>query len=103
MSDDFTEVDVFEAAKRCGIRRASWIGDWFTSWSPRNDNCNAEGNWAHWVNLAKFILSHPATEVVDKEAYNPTLAVDRSMHTDCVTLSDEQLAKWFPAEEGDTP
>lgn len=56
-------------AKRCAIVWTPWMGDWFTSYSPRNDNTNAEGTWDHWVSLALSILQHPMTEVVRPEAH----------------------------------
>ena len=50
------------AAKRLGIQMPVWMGgDWFTSWSPRNSNNNAEGQWCQWVHLARLILAHPLT------------------------------------------
>lgn len=64
MSDtDWDEhyVPGIKAAKRCTIRRTGWMGDWFTSYSPRNSNNNAEGPWAHWMQLSLSILQHPAT------------------------------------------
>lgn len=93
------ERSIFRAAKRCGIRQCEWMknGDWFISWSPRNDNSNSEGTWAHWVNLARFILSHPATEIVDKEAYIPELKADISMYTGGALLSEEQVKELFPS------
>ena len=54
-------VSGIRGAKRCSILRPGWMGDWFTSYSPRNSNSNAEGPWAHWVQLALGILQHPAT------------------------------------------
>ena len=49
-----------EAAKRCGIEQCEWMPGWFTSWSPRNDNQNAEGVWSDWVTLAQDILEADA-------------------------------------------
>jgi hypothetical protein len=98
MSDDYGEIEIFEAGKRCGIRRAEWMGDWFMSWSPRNDNEYAEGQWAHWVNLAKFILSHPATEIVDRGAFSPNLKADPEMYTEGKQLTQEQIQTFFPID-----
>ena len=93
---------IFNAAKRCGIQRChDFENDWFSSWSPRNGNTNAEGIWAHWVNLAKFILSHPATEIVDPESYRPELKPDSSMYTGGTELSEEQINQLFPSTETD--
>ena len=43
--------------KRLGIQRSDWLPGWFVPWSPRNDNQNAEGPWAHWVQLAREIIA----------------------------------------------
>ncbi len=59
--NDYEERPVIQAAKRCGVQWCPWMGDWFTSWSPRNDNRNAEGTWEDWVTLAKAILAHELT------------------------------------------
>lgn len=67
--NDFEEVPVISAAKRCGVQWAPWMGDWFTSWSPRNDNSNAEGSWEHWTELAIRILQHEATAIVRPDAH----------------------------------
>lgn len=52
-----------EAAKRCGIEECEWMPGWFTSWSPRNDNQNAEGVWSDWVALAHEILEADAAAI----------------------------------------
>ncbi len=96
--EDYEEQGIFRAGKRCGIRRASWMGDWFTSWSPRNDNGNAEGQWAHWANLAAYILSHPATQQVAPHLYTPTLKADAGMYTEGDVLTDDQIKAFFPTE-----
>lgn len=57
------------ATKRASIVWTPWMGDWFTSHSPRNGNCNAEGSWGHWVQVALSILQHPATELVRPDVH----------------------------------
>ena len=52
------------AAKRLGVQWAPWMGDWFTSYSPRNDTTHAEGPWEHWVTVAQLILNDPLAELV---------------------------------------
>jgi hypothetical protein len=98
---DYEEKEIFAAAKRCGIRRCPWMtdGDWFTSWSPRNSNSNAEGTWAHWVNLAAFILSHPATKEVNPEMFRPDLKADPSMYNGGKGLTVEQVQTIFATRE----
>jgi hypothetical protein len=69
----YEEQAVHEAAKRCGVQWSPWMGDWFTSWSPRNDNSNAEGTWDHWVDLALKILADPLTALVRPDVHDPSL------------------------------
>lgn len=68
-AEDFEELSAVQAGKRCGVQWTPWMGDWFTSWSPRNDNNNAEGPWDHWVDLAVRILRDPLTAKVRPEAH----------------------------------
>jgi hypothetical protein len=63
----YDEVHVHGSGKRCGVQWTPWMGDWFTSWSPRNYNSHAEGPWAHWVELALAILRDPMTEHIRPE------------------------------------
>ena len=65
---DYEEVSLHSGGKRCGVQWAPWMGDWFTSWSPRNSNNHSEGPWAHWVDLALKILQDPMTELIRPEA-----------------------------------
>lgn len=66
---DYIEIRAIQAGKRCGVQHDPWMGDWFTSWSPRNGNSNAEGPWEHWVDLAVKILRDPMTAIVRPEAH----------------------------------
>ncbi|MCW1431359.1 hypothetical protein [Novosphingobium sp. JCM 18896] len=54
--------------RRCGVEKSAWLDGWFISWSPRNDNQNAEGPWEDWVSLAKAILA------ADEAARTPTVS-----------------------------
>jgi hypothetical protein len=65
----FEEEDVSAAGKRCAVQWTPWMGDWFTSSSPRNGNTNAEGPWDHWVDLALHILADPMTKLVRPEVF----------------------------------
>lgn len=67
--NDYEEVSVINAGKRCGVQWQPWMDDWFTSWSPRNSNNNAEGPWDHWVDLAIQILQDPMTAIVRPDAF----------------------------------
>lgn len=65
----YEEQEVFDAGKRCGVQWTPWMGDWFSSWSPRNGNSNAEGPWDHFVDLAIGILRDPMTRIVRPGAH----------------------------------
>lgn len=97
---DFTDVPVHSAGKRCGAQWAPWMGDFFTSWSPRNSNTNAEGPWDHWVDLALMILKDPMTAKVRPEAHAAVAAVqERGFYTETgVDLSYDDLAERFAAD-----
>jgi hypothetical protein len=93
----FEEVHVIQAAKRCGVQWTPWMGDWFTSWSPRNENSNAEGTWDHWVELAVKILRDPMTAIVRPEAHKAAQALEPRDFYDSSdrTLADDELAACF--------
>jgi hypothetical protein len=98
----YSEVYAVQAAKRCGVQWAPWMGDWFTSWSPRNGNSNAEGTWDHWVDLAVRILQDPLTGIVrpDAQAAVRDLAPIGFYDESSRELTDEELALRF-APTGD--
>lgn len=100
MCDDDGYAPTFRAAKRCGLRHAPWMGDWFCSWSPRNGNSNAEGPWHHWANLAAMILSDPRTQAVAPDLYRPDLRPDREMYSGGNTLPEELLGNTGSQEGG---
>lgn len=68
-AERYEEIPALRSGKRCGVQHAPWMGDWFTSWSPRNSNSNAEGPWAHFVDLAVKILQDPMTAIVRPDAH----------------------------------
>lgn len=70
---DFGEVNAVRGGKRLAVVWAPWMGDWFSSHSPRNDNSNAEGQWGQWAHMAAQILAHPLTRLVAPELYRPDL------------------------------
>lgn len=84
-------------SKRCGIQWDPWMGDWFTSWSPRNSNSNAEGQWDHWVDLALRILSDPLTKIVRPESFiDPADADVKDFYSETNrNLTDEELMQRF--------
>lgn len=96
-ASDYDEIVAIEAAKRCAMAWNPWMGDWFTSYSPRNSNHNAEGTWDHWVDLAVKILADPLTETVRPEAYRVgrTLAVHDFYDESNRSLTDQELAERF--------
>lgn len=91
------EQTVAEAGKRCGVQWPPWMGDWFTSLSPRNDNNNAEGPWDHWVDLAILILRDPLTAIVRPEAHAVAseLQIHRFYSEANRRLTDEELMRRF--------
>ena len=91
------EIAGIRDSKRASIVWTPWMGDWFVSHSPRNDNSNAEGAWEHWVQLALSILQHPATEIVRPEVH---AAVKSLQNTNLYsesnrTLTDDEIARLF--------
>ncbi len=50
------EEIIIKTGRRLALQRSNFIDDWYMSYSPRNDNGNAEGNWKEWVEFAKKII-----------------------------------------------
>jgi hypothetical protein len=96
----FSEIETIQAGRRCGVWHAPWMGDWFTSWSPRNGNNNAEGPWEHWVDLAIQILRDPMTAKVRPEAHE--LAQQFQPGASERLLTDEELLERFAPEVTET-
>lgn len=86
--------------KRVGIVWTPWMGDWFTSYSPRNSNSNAEGPWEHWVEMALSVLKHPATKLVRPEVYDAVkdILVNRRYDDADRYLTDDELETLFRSE-----
>lgn len=99
IDETLSNNSVFDAGKRLGLSWCPEMGDWFVGYSPRNCNYHDEGTWAHWCNLAAFILSHPATQVVDPKNYRPDLVADPQMYTGGGSLTDEQAAQFFAKKD----
>ena len=83
------------STKRVTIVHTPWMGDWFVSHSPRNDNSNAEGPWAHWVDLALSILQHEFTGLVRPELREAVKGYEvRNYYSESDrTLTEEEIAK----------
>jgi hypothetical protein len=98
----FEEIPAIQAGKRCGVQWTPWMGDWFTSWSPRNGSSNAEGPWAHWVDLAIRILRDPMTKAVRPDAHQAAQGLEPGDFYDGADryLSDDELAERFAGEQG---
>lgn len=97
MIDPDEEVPAVQAAKRLGNQWCPWMGDWFTSWSPRNYNNHAEGTWDHWVDFAIKILQDPLTAIVRPDAHQTArqLAAIGFYSESGRKLTDEELAARF--------
>jgi hypothetical protein len=102
--NDYQEVPVISAGKRCGVNWTPWMGDWFVSHSPRNGNSNAEGPWDHWVDLAIRILRDPMTAKVRPEAHAAAAGLEMQEFYDeaNVHLDDEDLRERFTKEPRST-
>lgn len=96
MKADESEVEVIQAAKRCGLNWNPWMGDWFTSYSPRNDNHNAEGTWDHWVDFALKVLSDPMTHIVRPDAYIQNPQTKEFYAQSDRILTEQELGNRFP-------
>lgn len=101
MRGEFDEVPAVQSAKRCAMAWNPWMGDWFTSYSPRNHNHNAEGTWDHWVELALGILSDPLTAIVRPEAHAAVAGLPRHhFYSESERLlTGDELAARFPSED----
>lgn len=98
--NDYEEVPAVQAGKRCGVQWTPWMDDWFTSWSPRNSNNNAEGPWDHWVDLAVKILRDPMTALVRPDAHAAVKSLKpRYFYSECDReLTSDELAARFSEE-----
>ncbi|SOE25644.1 hypothetical protein [Streptomyces sp. OK228] len=98
MPGEYEEVPAIQGGKRCGVQWAPWMDDWFTSWSPRNSNNNAEGPWDHWVDLAIKILADPMTAIVRPEAHAVAVTLDQHDFYDETQrdLTEAELGARFP-------
>lgn len=94
---NFEGIEAVHAGKRCALDWAPWMGDWFHSSSPRNDNSHAEGPWDHWVDLAIGILADPLTAKVHPEAHIAVAALaTRNFYDEAnVELTDADLVERF--------
>lgn len=100
LGDTYEGIPVLSVGKRCGLQWAPWMGNWFVSWSPRNENSNAEGYWDHWATLALAILQDPMTAKVYPAAHAAVAGMQLMDLYDGpnVHLSCEDLAERFAAE-----
>lgn len=98
---EYGEVAALSAGKRCGVQWTPWMGDWFTSWSPRNSNNHAEGPWDHWVDLAIQILQDPMTALVRPEAHKLAKGMEvKDFYTETGRdLTDAELEARFPDKD----
>lgn len=98
-ASSFDEIAAIQGGKRCGVQWTPWMEDWFTSWSPRNGNNNAEGPWDHWVDLAIKILQDPMTAQVRPEAHEAAKAIQIADFYDGANryLTEAELVERFAA------
>lgn len=100
---DYNEKPVLSGGKRLGVQWCPWMGDWLTSWSPRNSNSNAEGPWDQWVDLAIQILQHPATKLTRPDASEAAAALVSKDYYDAADryLTDEEIQDLFGGSGGE--
>lgn len=75
-----------QAAKRLGVTVGNLGPDWYVSWSPRNSSDSAEGQWCHWVHLARLILADERTQremPAHHQPYPDAPSLYGSCHPDC--------------------
>lgn len=77
------------------------MGDFFTSWSPRNSNNLAEGPWDQWVDLALMILNDPMTDIVRPDLFRAVAEDERlrpigNMYTDATPVPESYLNNRWP-------
>ena len=98
--NDYEEIPAVGAGKRLGVQWTPWMGDWFTSWSPRNGNSHAEGQWDQWVDLAVKILQDPLTQIVRPAAHEAVRDITPiEFYTGAEReLTDDELAARFNRE-----
>lgn len=100
----YTEIETVNAGKRCAVDWYPAFGDWFMSCSPRNRNSNAEGPWAHWVDLALQILQDPLTAKTRPDAHAAVQALQLCIYQGDVDLTDTDLRDRFtPATTKEQP
>jgi hypothetical protein len=100
LASGYEGVPIHSGGKRCGVQWTPWMGDWFTSYSPRNSNSHAEGHWDHWIDLALEILRDPMTAKIRPAAHAAIAGVEPIGFYDetAVDLSYEDLAERFATE-----
>lgn len=83
-----------QAAKRLGVTQSEWLPDWYASWSPRNSSDCAEGQWCHWVHLARLILADERTAremPAHHQPYPDAPDIDSGCHPDCRTKTESEI------------
>jgi len=101
--DDFemTDIDGLADTKRAGIVHVG-RGDFFAAQNFHAGTNGGEGTWDQWCQIALSILQHPATQVVRPEAWEAVQGLANTSYyglDEGLELSDEQVARFFPAEE----
>jgi hypothetical protein len=95
IANDYEAVPALDAGRRLGVQWDPWMGDWFTSWSPRNSNSHAEGPWAQWIDLAIAILQDPMTAKARPDAHAMVASSTTGEYdTDCALSNEDLIARF---------
>lgn len=79
--------DYVSGGKRCNVEKSEWLPSWWVGYG-KDEGCQIEGDWTHWVILAAKILRDPATEVVAPNLYRPDLELTDVQENHYTGLSD---------------
>jgi hypothetical protein len=105
-AETYDEIVIIESGKRCGLAWTPWMGDWFTSYSPRNINSHAEGYWDHWVDLAIKVLKDPLTAIVRPDAHAAAAELaplDQYSGADRELIDEELVARFATPNKPERP
>lgn len=72
MSEPKLEPVHLSGGRRANLRPSDWMDNWWVG-EGKDEHCAFEGTWKDLANLAAQILSHPNTEKVAPELYQPDL------------------------------
>lgn len=84
------------SAKRCAVADDGL----FVSWTPRASSHCAEGQWCHWVVLARLILAHDNTPESDRVPWDHGDTYDEC-HPLCSGCHSDDAELWIDEHQPD--